>query len=218
MSMLQVLVAAGPKVYYEPFQTPWDYPDATDLDDATDLFTRQYPATDQNNIEYRSSTTRAQMTANGGTARFSWDEPGETTDDFVYRAIFVGNSASDYSWEMIFCWTPDSAKAHAGDCYTLKWDGPTGNLVIQERATGSATSLTTQSFTMSTGYSYNAEVSFTRSSGTISCKVWRTIDSKPSTATISTTDSTLEGGKVGFYMYKGTSASGLWIDDLWIEH
>ena len=218
MSLLQPLIALGPRTYYEPFQSPWDYADGTLLDDATSLFTRQYPATSSDNIEYSSASTRAQLVGNGNSDSFSWDEPGETDGDFTYSALIIGSSATDFVWQLFFCWTPDSGKANQGTGYAMRWDGVNGDLVFREYASGTPTDNVTQSFTMQTGYSYEAEIIYVQSTGAIDLRLWRTIDSRPSTATISTSDASLSSGKVGFFIYKGASGAGTWIDELKIVH
>lgn len=186
--------------------------DGTQVELITADFTRQYPNSAQNNLEFSNSSTRIEISSGpGGSAHFSWDEPGSTDDDFVYRVNFLEN-AGGVSGEVMFCWTPDGTKANKGDGYSIYFDS--ADTEIREYTNGSDAVLaaTGAGLANSSGNGYYCEVTFTESSGTIDYRIWRSDLSRPSVATLSTTDSTSSGGKLGFYKYGG---NGSWIEELY---
>ena len=193
---------------------PWELGityDGDQVETLQTLTTRQYPAAAQNNLNFNYSSSRIQITAGpGGSAHFSWDECGETDQDFVYRIHLLEN-AGGQSGEFMFCWNPDTTRNGKGGGYSIFFDS--ADTEIREYAAGVSSVLanTGSGLAGSLGYGYYCEVTYTQSTGGIELRIWRADLSRPAVATLSTTDGTYQRGKLGFYKYGGNSS---WIEEL----
>jgi hypothetical protein len=219
MSMLQpisVVSAAPPQTEFSQtftYGTDWPYNADIDAEDCTSYFTLHNPAIEPRHLYFESTTNRLQLdAANVTSGSFSWDEPGLTSGPFRYRLMFTGTAVSA-NIMLYFGWTPDPTKAHQGDGYRFHWNPQTKAVILEVIVAGVTSSVAS---TTKTGSSYDhyMEVEVDPSGGTVDAYIWRTIDSKPSTPTLSASSLSIDDGKVGIRIY---GPNGHWIDSLYID-
>ena len=182
----------------------------TQMETLTDTFTRHYLSSALNNFHYSLGGGSFYQTSDGTTAYFSWDEPGESERNFVYRVHFKAEAGWD-DGEFMFCWTPDGTKAGLGDGYSIFFGS--SDIEIREYTAGTPAVLSALGSAINYDHAtgYYCEVTYVYASSTIEMRYWAAVDPRPSTATLSTTDSTHSGGKLGICK-KGEGS--YWISEL----
>jgi hypothetical protein len=194
----------------------------TQLENLPDEFPRHYPTTADAKQFVNQSTQRLAFgdASSGATGRwYQWALVGRAyQQDWWYKFTYQGSSSGGTVARLIFCWEPDADRSSRGDCYVFTQHDAGSRLSYFEL--DSATENTIASSTLGGNKTYFElviEVHFTHSTRSIDCYSYRVIDPRPTTPTLTSSDTSYDGGFFGFQLEGTSNMNGIGVGNLYLS-